>query len=84
MQIIEELEPHRRSVYCGAIGYISQHGHMDTNIAIRTLVVANQHIYCWAGGGIVADSQGDAEYQETYDKVGKILPVLQSQGGRKP
>lgn len=78
MQIIEELEPHRRSVYCGAIGYISQHGHMDTNIAIRTLVVANQHIYCWAGGGIVADSQGEAEYQETYDKVGKILPVLQT------
>lgn len=77
MQIIEELEPHRRSVYCGAIGYISQHGHMDTNIAIRTLVVANQQIYCWAGGGIVADSQGEAEYQETYDKVGKILPVLQ-------
>jgi para-aminobenzoate synthetase component 1 len=50
---------------------------MDTNIAIRTLVVANQQIYCWAGGGIVADSQGEAEYQETYDKVGKILPVLQ-------
>lgn len=78
MQIIEELEPHRRSVYCGAIGYISQHGHMDTNIAIRTLIVTNQQIYCWAGGGIVADSQGEAEYQETYDKVGKILPVLQS------
>lgn len=76
MQIIEELEPHRRSVYCGAIGYISQHGHMDTNIAIRTLVVANQQIHCWAGGGIVADSQAEAEYQETYDKVGKILPVL--------
>ncbi len=79
MQIIDELEPHRRSVYCGAIGYISQHGHMDTNIAIRTLVVADQQIYCWAGGGIVADSQGDAEYQETYDKVSKILPVLQQQ-----
>lgn len=80
MQIIEELEPHRRSVYCGAIGYISQHGHMDSNIAIRTLVVANSQIYCWAGGGIVADSQGDAEYQETYDKVGKILPVLSQSG----
>lgn len=84
MQIIEELEPHRRSVYCGAIGYISQHGHMDTNIAIRTLVVANQQIYCWAGGGIVADSQGEAEYQETYDKVGKILPVLQQQSDNQP
>lgn len=80
MQIIEELEPHRRSVYCGAIGYISQHGHMDTNIAIRTLVISDQQIHCWAGGGIVADSQGTAEYQETYDKVGKILPVLQGDG----
>jgi len=80
MQIIEELEPHRRSVYCGAIGYISQHGHMDTNIAIRTLVISDQQIHCWAGGGIVADSQGMAEYQETYDKVGKILPVLQGGG----
>ncbi|MDZ7869046.1 MAG: aminodeoxychorismate synthase component I [Rheinheimera sp.] len=84
MQIIEELEPHRRSVYCGAIGYISQHGHMDTNIAIRTLVVADQQIHCWAGGGIVADSQGAAEYQETYDKVGKILPVLLQDGGHHP
>lgn len=76
MQIIEELEPCRRSVYCGAIGYISQHGHMDTNIAIRTLVCANQQIYCWAGGGIVADSNAASEYQETFDKVARILPVL--------
>lgn len=83
MQIIEELEPHRRSVYCGAIGYISQHGHMDTNIAIRTLVMAAEHIYCWAGGGIVADSQADAEYQETYDKVGRILPVLSQRSAEK-
>ena len=83
MQIIEELEPHRRNVYCGAIGYISQHGHMDTNIAIRTLVVADQQIHCWAGGGIVADSQGAAEYQETYDKVGKILPVLMQGHGQQ-
>jgi para-aminobenzoate synthetase component 1 len=76
MQIIEELEPCRRSVYCGAIGYISQHGHMDTNIAIRTLVCAEQQIYCWAGGGIVADSNAASEYQETFDKVARILPVL--------
>jgi para-aminobenzoate synthetase component 1 len=76
MQIIEELEPCRRSVYCGAIGYISQHGHMDTNIAIRTLVCADQQIHCWAGGGIVADSNAASEYQETFDKVARILPVL--------
>jgi len=77
MEIIEELEPHRRSVYCGSIGYISQHGHMDTNITIRTLCVADNTIHCWAGGGIVADSEASAEYQETLDKVNRILPVLQ-------
>lgn len=76
MQIIEELEPSRRSLYCGAIGYISCHGNMDTNITIRTLLTENNNIYCWAGGGIVADSQCEAEYQETFDKVSKILPLL--------
>lgn len=76
MEIIEELEPCRRSVYCGSILYISQQGHMDSNIAIRTLICVNNHIYCWAGGGIVADSTYASEYQETFDKVGKILPVL--------
>lgn len=78
MQIIAELEPDNRSVYCGAIGYISSHGDMDTNITIRTLVCHNQHIYCWAGGGIVADSVADSEYQETLDKVNRILPVLKT------
>ena len=76
MEIIEELEPHRRSIYCGSIGYLSACGNMDTSITIRTLVCHQQRIYCWAGGGIVADSQADLEYQETYDKVNKILPLL--------
>lgn len=76
MQLIEQLEPHRRSVYCGAIGYISSTGQMDTNIAIRTLVCEQGQIHCWAGGGLVADSKVDSEYQETLDKVAKILPVL--------
>lgn len=76
MEIIEELEPHRRSVYCGSIGYISAHGVMDTSITIRTLIATKQEIYAWAGGGIVADSDCDDEYQETYHKLGKILPVL--------
>tara|TARA_R110000744_G_scaffold79928_8_gene156901 strand:+ start:71 stop:1498 length:1428 start_codon:yes stop_codon:yes gene_type:complete len=76
MNIIEELEPHQRSVYCGSIGYISACGNMDTSITIRTLVCHNQQIHCWAGGGLVADSNVDSEYQETYDKVNKILPVL--------
>ncbi|WP_394133060.1 aminodeoxychorismate synthase component I [Shewanella maritima] len=79
MEIIEELEPSRRSIYCGSIGYISQDGNMDTSITIRTLATDNQKIYCWAGGGIVADSIGEAEYQESFDKVSKILPVLSQQ-----
>ncbi len=76
MEIIDELEPHRRSYYCGSLGYFSQHGAADTSIAIRTVVAANNTLYCWAGGGLVADSQAADEYQETYDKVARILPVL--------
>ena len=76
MQIIEELEPVRRTVYCGAIGYLSYCGQMDTNIAIRTLVHRDDRMYCWAGGGIVADSDVDAEYQECLDKAAAMLDVL--------
>ncbi len=76
MEIIDELEPQRRSIYCGSIGYFSACGNMDTSITIRTLVCENHNIHCWAGGGIVADSNVDAEYQESLDKVNKILPVL--------
>ncbi len=76
MEIIEELEPHRRNIYCGSIGYISACGNMDTSITIRTLTCLNGRIICNAGGGIVADSVCDEEYQETFDKVNKILPVL--------
>ncbi|QSX32019.1 aminodeoxychorismate synthase component I [Shewanella avicenniae] len=76
MEIIDELEPSRRSIYCGSIGYISQDGKMDSSITIRTLLATEQQLYCWAGGGIVADSNGEAEYQESFDKVSKILPVL--------
>ncbi|WP_104036927.1 aminodeoxychorismate synthase component I [Vibrio jasicida] len=76
MQIIEELEPHRRSAYCGSIGYISRHGRMDTSITIRTLVAENNKLYAWAGGGVVADSDCASEYQETLDKLSKILPAL--------
>src|SRR5690606_36000825 len=76
MQIIEQVEPHRRSVYCGAIGYIGFDGDMDTNIAIRTLVQCGDRVYTWAGGGIVADSNVDAEYQESLDKAAAMLAVL--------
>jgi len=77
MEIIAELEPHNRQVYCGSIGYINGNGQTDTNIAIRTLLCHQGNIYCWAGGGLVADSNVDAEYQECFDKVSKILPCLE-------
>lgn len=76
MEIIEELEPHRRGIYCGAIGYIGFNGNMDTNIAIRTLVHANNTIRCWAGGGIVHDSVAEDEYQESFDKAAAMLALL--------
>ena len=76
MEIIEELEPHRRGIYCGAIGYIGFNGNMDTNIAIRTLVHANSTIRCWAGGGIVHDSVAEDEYQESFDKAAAMLALL--------
>ena len=76
MQIIEELEPHRRSVYCGSIGYLGFDGNMDMNIAIRTIVQCGDRVYAWAGGGIVADSEVEAEYQESFDKAAALLEVL--------
>ena len=81
MQIIEELEPHRRCVYCGAIGYIGFDGDMDLNIAIRTMVYSRGEIRFWAGGGIVADSTMEEEYQETYDKAAAMLKLLQQAHG---
>jgi len=78
MEIIHQLEPNPRSVYCGAIGYVKPNGDMDSNISIRTLVCNQNKIHCWAGGGLVADSVCDEEYQETLDKVNKILPILAS------
>jgi para-aminobenzoate synthetase component 1 len=77
MQIIEELEPHRRGVYCGAIGYIGFDGNMDTNIAIRTAVLADGRISFYAGGGIVADSEAEKEYRETWDKAANMLALME-------
>lgn len=76
MEVIEEIEPNRRGVYCGAIGYIGFNGNMDTNIAIRTLVHSNNNIRFWAGGGIVNDSVMEEEYQECFDKAAALLDVL--------
>jgi para-aminobenzoate synthetase component 1 len=79
MQIIDELEPHKRNIYCGSIGYIGIKRDMDTSICIRTLLFEQGKVYCWAGGGIVIDSDPQAEYQESLDKVSKILPLLVKQ-----
>ncbi|MFA7554409.1 MAG: aminodeoxychorismate synthase component I [Spongiibacteraceae bacterium] len=80
MEIIEELEPQRRSVYCGSLVYISSDGQMDSNIAIRTMIHENNRIHCSAGGGIVTDSLCDSEYQECLTKVGPLLAALDSNG----
>ena len=76
MEIIEELEPNRRTIYCGSLGYIGFDGNMDTNIGIRTMVHKDEQMYCWAGGGIVADSKVDAEYQECFEKAAAMLRIF--------
>jgi para-aminobenzoate synthetase component 1 len=78
MEIIDELEPHRRNAWCGSIGYLSVCGNMDTSITIRTVTASEGTLYCSAGGGLVADSEEGAEYQETFDKVNRILSQLES------
>ncbi|GFD88725.1 aminodeoxychorismate synthase, component I [Tenacibaculum sp. KUL152] len=78
MEVIDELEPHRRHIYCGSIFYMGFREDMDSSICIRTLLAENNTLYCWAGGGIVLDSVAQEEYQETFDKVSKIIPVLES------
>ncbi len=77
MEIIEELEPNRRGVYCGAIAYVGFDGNMDSNIAIRTLVHSDGSIRFWAGGGIVADSEMEREYQECFHKAAAMLTLLE-------
>ena len=76
MEIIESLEPNRRGVYCGALGYLGLDGSMELNIAIRTLVCSNGQIRYWAGGGLVADSDVQGEYQECLDKGRAMKEVL--------
>jgi para-aminobenzoate synthetase component 1 len=76
MEIIAELEPVTRGPYCGAIGYIGFDGAMDTNIVIRTMVIREGKAAVQAGGGIVADSDPEAEYQESLDKASALLGAL--------
>ena len=77
MQIIDELEPTRRSLYCGSLLYLDVRGEMDSSIAIRSLLVKDGRVSCWGGGGIVADSNWQAEYQESLTKVDVLLRTLE-------
>ncbi len=73
MQVIDALEPHRRALYCGSIFYLGVDGRLDSSIAIRTLLLKDGRLYYWAGGGLVADSDEEAEYRETLHKAAPFL-----------
>ncbi len=76
MQIIDEVEPTQRAIYCGSLLYLDVRGEMDSSIAIRTLLVKDGQVCCWGGGAIVGDSQWQAEYQESIFKVSVLLDTL--------
>ena len=76
MEIIAEIEPSRRGVYCGTIGYVSTTGTVDTSIVIRTYLALGDRVYFSVGGGIVADSDSEEEYRETLDKARALIAAL--------
>jgi anthranilate synthase component 1 len=76
MEIIEELEPHQRGPYGGAVGYFSYTGNMDFGITIRTMLLKKERIYVQAGAGIVADSDPEMEYRETQSKAAGMLRAI--------
>jgi anthranilate synthase component 1 len=78
MEIIDEVETARRGIYGGCIGYFGADGDMDTCIALRTAVLKDGQIYIQAGGGVVADSDPEAEYQETCNKARALIVAAQS------
>ena len=77
MEIIDELEPTKRSVYTGSIGYLSFNGDLDINIVIRTFLIKEGRAYFQVGGGIIYDSDSEAEYVETLDKAKALIQALQ-------
>lgn len=83
MQIIDELEPHRRGPYAGAVGYFDFNGNMDTCIALRTIVIQGNKAYVQAGAGIVADSVPANEWQETLNKAGGLLKAIEIAEGNR-
>lgn len=77
MEIIDSIEPHRRGPYAGAVGYVDYRGNMDTCIALRTMVVKDGVVYVQAGCGVVADSDPDAEYEETMNKARALISAIE-------
>ena len=69
MEIIDELEPHRRGIYAGAVGYFGANGDMDMAIALRTAIVKDGRMHVQAGAGVVLDSDPESEHQETVNKA---------------
>ena len=78
MEIIDNIESHRRGPYCGSVGFIGFNGDMDTSITIRTYAIQNNHLSFHVGGAIVADSNPAQEYQETLDKAAAMIAALVS------
>jgi anthranilate synthase component I len=78
MEIIDELESVRRGVYAGAVGYFSYTGNTDTAIALRTLLIRKDRVYIQAGGGVVADSDPGAEFEESVNKARAMVRALQA------
>ena len=83
MEIIDELEPVVRHVYCGSIGYLGLHRNLDLNIAIRTAIACQGQVHFAVGGGIVYDSEEVAEYEETLHKGMTLFKII-GQGGLAP
>jgi anthranilate synthase component 1 len=82
MEIIDEIEPTRRGLYAGAVFYLDYSGNLDSCIAIRTMVVKNGVAYVQAGGGVVADSRPEREYQESVNKARALLEAIKvAEGG---
>ncbi len=77
MEVIDSIEPHRRGPYAGAVGYIDYRGNMDTCIALRTIVVKDNVVYVQAGCGVVADSNADAEFDETVNKSKAMIAAIE-------
>ena len=82
MEIIEELEPHKRAFYTGSMGYIGFNGNMEMNIMIRTILLKDSRLYYPVGGGVVWDSTPEGEYEETITKAGALFLTLGCGNGK--